>query len=362
MNATHLGDQLRLARNQLGLTLEQVKGQTGLGTSSLSEFETGTRDPSLRQLQLLSHAYQRPLSFFLSDPEPAPREAVLWRDKPEPTVSARLGRQFLELCRQFHLVERWCGEVSEPDLPVEASRPRCYQDAEALADRVRKRLGLGERPGVSLLRVLEEVARAKIFFVDSGLSGAAACTVHPEYGAGILLNAKHVPWRRNFDAAHELFHLVTWKAFGHDSSKPEVEPSEREEKFATCFARTLLMPRGPFRRAIARERAKNSTPETTVLRLAREFEVSVDAVVWARATESKWTKEWATGLIERCRKRESQLFPRDRGCDPPDRPPRFTALIYQALELGEISLGRAAQFLGVPRGVVRRNLRADATI
>ncbi|MEN8150872.1 MAG: XRE family transcriptional regulator, partial [Planctomycetota bacterium] len=336
----------------------EVRAMTGIGVSSLSEYERGRREPALHQLRALGDAYGRPLSFFLSEPGTG-AEAVLWRERPDSDSAATLGRRFLELVRQYHRVESWCGEESRPDLPVAGSAPRNYRDAEALADRVRERLGLGDRPGTSLIRVLSEVANAKIFHLDHGESGAAACTVHREHGAGILLNARHLPWRRNFDAAHELFHLVTWQAFGHDAEGGDLESGRREEKYATYFARNLLMPRGPYRAAISRDREKETSPERTVLRIAREFEVSMEDVVWMRATEKRWPKSRALTLIERCRLLEGTMLPRDREVDPPSRPTRFVSLVYQALDEGEISLGRAAEFLGVSRAVVRRTSKGS---
>lgn len=72
-----LAERLRRARQALGLTHEMVERETGIGTSSLSEFESGKQQPRLAQLRLLAKCYRQPLGYFLREEEPRP-QAVLW--------------------------------------------------------------------------------------------------------------------------------------------------------------------------------------------------------------------------------------------------------------------------------------------
>jgi len=41
--------------------------------------------------------------------------------------------------------------------------------------------------------------------------GSAASAIGP-FGPAILMNSKEAPWRRNYNFAHELFHLITWES------------------------------------------------------------------------------------------------------------------------------------------------------
>jgi DNA ligase-1 len=62
-----LPKQLKSVREHLGFSLSEVSQQTGIGASSLSEFENGKREPSLTQLQKLATMYDKPISFFLEE-------------------------------------------------------------------------------------------------------------------------------------------------------------------------------------------------------------------------------------------------------------------------------------------------------
>lgn len=77
-----LAERLKRARESLGLTQEAVERATGIGTSSLSEFECGKREPRLAQLRLLADCYRRPLSYFLREDEPKP-QPIMWCKFPD---------------------------------------------------------------------------------------------------------------------------------------------------------------------------------------------------------------------------------------------------------------------------------------
>ena len=76
-----LGPKLRSAREKAGLSQADACARSGVGESSLSEFENGRRAPSLAQLDALARTYSRSLASLLSD-EPEPATVVLWRQRP----------------------------------------------------------------------------------------------------------------------------------------------------------------------------------------------------------------------------------------------------------------------------------------
>jgi len=101
-------ERLRSARQRAGLTGAQVRERVGIGESSLSEFETGKREPSLSQLNALAAAYRRSVAYFL-DEGPIPQEVVLWRERPQ-EGSEDMEASFLRLCEQYHNLEVWTGD------------------------------------------------------------------------------------------------------------------------------------------------------------------------------------------------------------------------------------------------------------
>jgi Zn-dependent peptidase ImmA (M78 family) len=362
-----LAERLKYARTSINLTLSAVEERTGIGTSTLSEFENGKREPRLTQLKKLGDAYQRSLHFFLVKEEPV-SEVVLWRKKPGSPQAEELQVRLLRLTEQYHNLEVWCGEQQPYDLPAVTGKADRfgYADAERLAQRVRLELGLGERPGQTLLRVLEEVCKVKVFHLPFEPTGSAACTVSAQYGAAILLNARQVRWRRNFDLAHELFHLLTWGIFRETGALDGVEASEWEEKLATCFARNLLMPQETFRVAVdALREDQTKLGFDDLFEVARQFDVSVEALLWQIGFVYRIPSETVREYVDRFRGQIGFWDSRE-GDTPPTRPLRFQALAREALHKGSISAGRYAEYLGISRReamqVVEQDAEEDAEI
>jgi XRE family transcriptional regulator, fatty acid utilization regulator len=346
-----LHDRLRHARQKAALSGPQVQDRTGIGVSSLSEFENGKREPSLSQLQKLADLYRRSVSFFFAEGPIAAEPGVLWRLRPQENAE-EIEARFLRLCEQYHNLEMWCDEratVSLPEAKGDAARFG-YDGAEELAKQVRRDLQLGDRPGQCLLAVLEEACGVKVFHLAFEPSGTAASAVSETFGAAVLLNANNARWRRNHDLAHELFHLLTWSLF-HPAAGGPMVAGDWEEKLATAFASNLLMPSEPFRSAInCRVRDGRITFES-LFDIAREFDVSVESVLWrmhfvynrgqSKSDQTKSEIEQAKRLAPLLEDRESPK--------PHPWPSRYRALAIKSLRRGEIAIGRFAEYLGISR-------------
>jgi Zn-dependent peptidase ImmA (M78 family)/transcriptional regulator with XRE-family HTH domain len=345
----------------MNFTLAEVGERTGLGVSTLSDFETAKREPKLSQLKQLADEYKRSIGFFLDEAELQP-EVVLWRARPTSPQAQEVQAQLLELAEQYHNLEVWCQDRQEFELPAAggSSDTFSYLDAEKLAHRVRTELGLGDRPGQTLLRVLEEVCKIKIFHLPFEPTGSAACTLSERYAAAILLNSLNVRWRRNFDLAHELFHLLTWRVFRQPDSAAFVEPTEKEEKFATCFASNLLMPRDALRLAVsARLGDRTKFGFDDLFEIARQFDVSLEALLWRMSFVYRIPKERVQEHLDQFRTQVSFWDDRERDT-PPARSLRFQALARQALRKGMISAGRYAAYLGISRREAMQVVQQDA--
>lgn len=347
-----LPEKLKYARERAGLTLAQVAEKTEIGQSSLSEFENGKREPKFSYLEALARTYRRSMEFFL-DEQPLPQERVFWREKPEEKTED-IETEFLRRCEQYHNLEVWCDEEIESWLPEpKPGDPRQfgYGQAEELANTVRGQLHLGDRPGQELSRVLEEVCGIKIFHRSFEPSGAAASTKSPNYGYAVLLNSNNVRWRRNFDLAHELFHLLTWDVFRAPQDESSHVAPEDEERLATCFARNLLMPGETLRGALGRRQYDGSVSFEALFDVAREFDVSVAALLWSihflynRGPENVPHTKRNIEKAERLR----SIYEEREDTSPPAWPSRYHALAVKALRHGEMSIGRFADYLDLSR-------------
>ena len=356
-----IAERLREVRTSLNLTLDTVCERTGIAASALSDFENAKREPKLGQLKQLAETYHRSLAWFL-DETPIARQTVLWRERPSSPAAEELQAILIELAERYHALETLCEQHSPMELPVPKELLGEFDDqaAQSLARRVRRELGLGDRPGQTLLRVLEEVCNVKVFHLAFQPTGSAACCVSEQFGAAVLLNAESVRWRRNFDLAHELFHLLTWKQFRHDAGSDSQIASEEEEKLATCFARNLLMPEEVFREAIhAQSGPGGKLGFDGLFEVAREFDVSIEAVLWQMVfvfrTPSERVQEAIAALSETVQLRDSRVSDA-----PPTRPVRFVALCHRAIRNGLISTGRYADYLGISRREAMKHIDQDA--
>lgn len=344
-----IGERLKAARADRGWTLEALSGHTGIPVSSLSEFENGRREPRLTHLEALGKAYGTSVAWFFED-QPAGADVVLWRERPDgESQAAAIEGQFLRLCRWYRNLEEWCDERRSCHLPDVTGNPDqvTWADVHRLASDVRHMLDLGRQPAASLLSVLEDSCGIRIFHLQFEPTGTAACTRSDDLGMAILLNAGNKRWRRNFDLAHELFHLLTWRVFRNgDRSR---EAGEREEKFANAFASSLLVPEDALRSAVAvATNSGGSLKHIEIFDIARQFDVSFEALLWRMHTVFNRKREDTERDVEICRAFRDSVDVRE-DTDPPQLPARYRALAIRALRQGELSVGRAAEYLGLSR-------------
>jgi len=338
-----ISTRLKYARERAGFTLAKVREITGIVESSVSDFENGHREPKLSQLQSLAKAYNRSIEFLLSDDE-LPMETVLWCEKVDD--HARIETQFLEFCGHYHNLEIWNDAVINFHLPigVELSKSYEYNDVEMLAKSIRNWLGLGDRPGVELQRVLEEVCGVKVFYRNLQPMNATASIYSEDSGMAVLINAEKPRWQRNYDLAHGLFHLLTWRTFNATSTA-------EQETLANIFADCLLMPAEAFCAAVKLSNGSVNMPINIYFEVARQFDVPVDVVVrrWYSLKYADCIDNGQIDVVIQEIRRMSGILEQREDNRPSKWPDRYRALAIEALRNGRISTGRFAQYLDISR-------------
>jgi len=343
----HIGKRLKIARKAIGYTLQKAAGESGIGESSISDFENSKREPRFSQLSKLAETYRKTIEFFLSD-EVAVENIMLWRDEPDAEEEMKKTEaEFRQLCRQYHNLELCTGEVRRAKLPEpDVHRPEefNFEQAESFARKALKLFSFGEIPGASIRQILEEIYCIKIFYL--GFCGSAISTVSSEFGPAILLNRKNKLWRRNYDLAHELFHILTWKVFRQESSGCSTT-SEDEEKFADAFASKLLMPEDsliPRLESYVNDKGQISLDKLDDI--AREFGVSLDALIYRIASLYRIKKKDTQKFRDAAKK--LAVFHRPRESDKPVKlPERYCDLAQRALREGNLSLMQFAKYMDI---------------
>ena len=350
-----IGERLRIAREAIGFTLEKAAKESGIGASSISEFENDKREPKFSHLSKLAEVYKRHIDFFLTAKLPA-EPAMLWRDGPGNFEEMKeTEAEFRRLCQQYHRLESCTAEMRRATLPQPSiTNPDQFSwpQAELFARKVQNELCLGDVPSASLKKILEERYYVKIFHLE--FIGSAISTFSEEFGPAVLLNSRNVSWRRNYDLAHELFHLLTWSIFRARDN----DPSESEEKLADSFASTLLMPEDFALkiRAIMSEKGKITFDELDDL--AREYEVSLDAIVCRVASILRIKKEQTNKYRNAAKTWATFRKPREPD-KPQTRPERYCDLAQRALREGKLSLMQFAKYMGITYKTAREYLTED---
>lgn len=346
-----IGERLRMARKGANLTISSASKQSGVGVSSVSEFENDKREPKMSQLNSLANVYGCPLSFFFSESEPQLPDVVLWRKEPQRRIAESVEKRFLKLCSQYQNLEEWCGAAKADELPFASGSPEKfgYSQAQVLATKVRSELRLGDHPGPGLRKVLEETRGIKVFYLQFQPTGCAACTLSSKFGPAILLNSNNAPWRRSYDLAHELFHLLTWEVFRNGEDGSVVQPSSFEEKLADSFASHLLLPPEALQNSLNAVESDGKIAHSDVADIAREYDVSIDALVWRIHFLNRWPDSDDTRqLIEKI-KGESGPLRKWSAEDTPVLPERYVALAVKAVNSGLLSTAKFAEYLEIDR-------------
>jgi len=244
-----IGRRLKFARERAGITQHQLAAVLRLEhRQSLAAIEAGERRLTAEELLLAMQALGTDLDYFTDAFRLIGEGQFSFRARPG--VAAHVLEEFEDRAGRWIATYRALGvesaEASDWLVPkLVLTKRSTFEEAASAGESVAARWKLGDVPSRSLQSALERELDALVLFVDApvGISGAASQL--PRLNS-VLVNRNEPAGRRNFDLAHELFHLLTW-----DTMPPErVEAVEvprggkgnRVERLAENFAAALLMP------------------------------------------------------------------------------------------------------------------------
>lgn len=254
--------RLQLARLRRGYTMSHLARLTGLSARSITNYEKGLQNPTEETLEGLAEAMAFPVAFFTqSDLEVVAEGAASFRSLASMTASKRdqaLGAGTLAL-----LVDGWIEErFSRPPPNVPDAQDEI---PEAAAEGVRAEWGLGAKPIKNVVHLLE-LHGARVFSLDEEGRSVDAFSFWRDQRPYVMLNTQKSAEHSRFDAAHELGHLVLYRAG---------ERGRDVEREANQFASAFLMPRS----AMLAAGLAHATLPTLVARKS-EWKVSVVALIY----------------------------------------------------------------------------------
>ena len=349
-----IASHLKTARKSLGLTLVEAAKRLGFPSyQTLKSLEDGQREIKASELLKFSKVYFVSIGRLLGEKEIQLGNTFLWRKPPQVKIKKQIEAEISYRCEQYNLLEKL--------LNLKAKRIQLFNvtiddissnnDVDNLSERFCNSLSLGCRPAYTLQKVLEQDFGVKILF-ETLPEGSAVSIVPSEFGAVVVINADEAPWRRNYDLAHELFHLVTWKIVSEKDLEDQNFFADIEKK-AERFASILLLPEKEVRKEIAdRIEIQKKFTYSDLVDIAREFGVSTKALLYRMANLRfiKWEDADKRAKDRKLTEISRQKRRHEWGEKP--RSERFTSLAVRCLRKGLISRGKFAEMVGIDRSEI----------
>lgn len=346
-----LGRTIRSRRKELGFTQGDLAAAVGFSVpQTVSDIERGEREVKAWELVKIAGALRTTVDDLLGLGTASEPVRVMWR-RGSPAAARETEEIFLDRARRYALLEKWNDLPPAPTLPDMDLIPEraSFNDAARLAREVGKTLDLGSRPAASLASVLQEVFRVKLFFEELDHAESAACA-KGDFGYAILMNRSQAPWRRNYNLAHEVFHLVTWqniqRAWGSDTEEPYW--LEHVEQLANAFASHLLLPAEEVSTQYDERFPDGKIDYSGLIELAREFEVSTEALLWRLRLLGRLSQDQAEEILDdpdfRREDRRTMALHWEPVPEGP-LPPRYCRLALNAYNRGQVTLARLAKML-----------------
>ena len=351
MSDKKLASRLKSARESAGLPLTEAAKRLGYANyQTLSSIENADREVKASELVNMARIYFCNIQDFLNQRRARGEFPFLWRNPPATEDQRKeIESKIFFKCEQYHLLEKLLNSKAEKGFIETSLNDIRNNDAlNLLATNTRILLGLGNRPAFTLPKVLEENFGVKILYLELE-QGSAVSMVHEECGRVIIINAKEAPWRRNYDLAHELFHLILWRILPPEKLKDSsyfMDIEKRAEKFASM----LLLPEEEIRQeTLSLWESQKSLTYSDLVDIARDFGVSTKALLYRYAYLKFIDWETADKIAH---DEELAELSREKRCiekEPIKVSNRFITMAMRCLRKGLISRGKFAEMVEINR-------------
>lgn len=357
-----LGQQLRLARERAQMTQTEAAQGIEVTPSALNQYESGKRRVDAFTVERLARLYGVPLRYLFEEEIASSdwEEALRWGSETiSVTSKAGIGRLIERVSNLEELYSLMAipfpGPPHPPFAPIPDDRLSERQTAIASAQKARSHYNLGSAPLLDLRRFLEE-RNYHIFMIPFGEESNALeglFFVHPNLGAIAALNEDCSEGDRALTLAHLFAHSL------YQRDRPAILCRKNDtsslETFANCFASYFMIPPDALADRLQAHHLNLVTEPAEVFHLAHYFGVSYQTML-----ERLHQERCLGSSLEQFPKVYPILLARMLGYSLPshqgiqqfiqieDRLPRiFIELAYRAVESEELSIGRAAELLGI---------------
>ncbi len=342
-----IGTRLKALRQERALSQDEMARLFGFkDRQTVSAIETGVRRVTAAELLLAVEKLRVPLDYF-TDPFRLDGEALFsWRQR---------GVTRSELGEYERTAGRWIGAYRVLAAQVGRRAPLMrqalgltklsrFEEAVDAGERFVAEFKLGVVPAQRLAAAMQDKFGILVLMVDAcrGISGAA-CHL-PEFDA-VLVARGEVAGRRNFDLAHELFHILTWEAMPPEHTEEASDfGGNRVEQLANNFAAAVLMPKAALDSFGDWGRLDMGDLIARLNATADELGVTSSALRWRLVALRELTKRQARAIPDAALRNNG----REDSSEPPplfSRP--FVEVMAKAIDQGHVSVRRAAALVGL---------------
>lgn len=247
---TQYGKRLLALRRKHGLTQEEMAVRLGLPhRQTLATIEAGIRALAANELIRATEVFAVPLEYFTDRFSVEGEAKFSWRRRSDlpleevTTFEEKVGRLF----GAYRLL---CGYLEKPhgrqDASLNLNPQSLPEDAVKMGEEISAKMTGTAAAGEWLPGAIEDKFGIPVLNLEAprNLSGAVCHLANMD---GVVINQSDSPGRRNFDLAHELFHVLTWSNMPPEhlelsNDEATLGRPNRVETLADAFAAGLLMP------------------------------------------------------------------------------------------------------------------------
>ena len=271
------GDRLRIARLYRNMTISDLDEKISVTKQAISQYEKGIITPKPEVLFQLVSVLGFPLAFFTEIDNTVNKVENTFFRALSSAKTLDLNTQEIKTEMVVRLYNFLNTYLNLPKLQLPSIDYANITDIEDVALMLRGFWGLNNDPIINMVGLLERKGIIVSSFATDSTKIDAFTQVHDINGKHqfciVLGNDKQSMVRRNFDAAHELGHIVL-----HDQLINIKELSNEEfkkiEVEANQFAASFLLPKNAFFADLV-----NPTSIDAYLELKKKWKVSVAAMV-----------------------------------------------------------------------------------
>jgi len=347
--------RLKAARKARGYSMEQLAVKVGISKQMISKYEKGKSLPGSALLIKFSEILGVPPGYFFEEPLVVPKEIKFRKKSKLPKREQEKILYFMTQHLEKYLqIEHILGMDSRFQSPLKEGEMQLFEElkpenAERLAEIVRKNWQIGTDPIANVIYLLEEF-RIKVIEIENGQKDdtrfdGLASMIRNDVAVIVTKKFAHNE-RKRFTLLHELAHLLI------DRHAKNVFDHNDEEAFCNRFAGAMLLPAD----AVMEYFGKN--PRTIFFEelafVQEKYGISIPAIMYRLKdlgiiSENRFKNFFK---VLNGNKNLKKIINRER-FPGKEVSGRFEALVFKALSQDLITPGKAAELLGTDLEKIR---------